>query len=90
MRIDNFVSDLGLIKRRTVAKEMADGGHIKINERRAKPGHRVKIGDIIEITGKYRVKIEVLKIPGGRSVPKESRPDYFKTLHIESNRDSEL
>lgn len=87
MRVDNFVSDLGLIKRRTVAKEMADGGHIKINERRAKPGHRVKIGDVIEITGKYQVKIEVLKIPAGRSVPKESRPDYYKTLPTKPGRD---
>ncbi len=80
MRLDNFVSDTGIVKRRTVAKELADGGHIKINGRRAKPSHIVKIGDIIEITGKQQVVIKVRKIPEGRSVSRESRSEYFEVL----------
>jgi len=80
MRLDNFVSDLGIIKRRTVAKEMADGGRIKVNGKRAKPAQKVKIGDEIEITGKQHIKIKVLKIPSGKSVPKDARPEYFETL----------
>jgi ribosomal 50S subunit-recycling heat shock protein len=80
MRIDNYLSDLGLIKRRTVAKEMADGGHIKINDQRAKPAHNVKVGDIIEITGKARIKVRVTGIPTGKSVPKPERMNYYEIL----------
>jgi ribosomal 50S subunit-recycling heat shock protein len=80
MRIDNYLSDLGIIKRRTVAKELADGGHVKVNDRRAKPAHKVKIDDIIEITGKHHIKVRVLKIPSGKSVPKPDRPEYFEVL----------
>jgi ribosomal 50S subunit-recycling heat shock protein len=84
MRLDNFLSDLGIIKRRTIAKELADGGHVKVNDNRAKPAHKVKIGDVIEITGKHHIKVRVLKIPSGKSVPKPARPDYFEVLLKES------
>lgn len=80
MRIDNFISDLGIIKRRTIAKELAEGGHIKINGQRVKPGHKVKVGDMIEITGKSQLVIKVLKVSEGKSISKEARPDYFEVL----------
>ncbi len=50
MRIDKFLKISRLIKRRTVAKEACEGGRIKINDKTAKPGDDVKIGDIIEIS----------------------------------------
>ena len=80
MRLDNYISDTGVVKRRTVAKELADGGHVKVNGRRGKPGHQVKIDDIIEITGRHYVKLRVLRLPEGRSIPKEARSDYFELL----------
>ncbi len=85
MRIDNYISDLGIIKRRTIAKELADGGHVKVNDRRAKPAYKVKVDDIIEITGKNHIKLRVLKIPTGKSVPKPDRPEYFEILHRASS-----
>ena len=84
MRLDNYLSDLGIIKRRTMAKDMADGGHVKVNDQRAKPAHTVKIGDIIEITGKAHIKVRVIKLPEGKSVPKPARADYFEVLFKES------
>lgn len=80
MRIDNFLSDLGIIKRRTIAKELADAGHVKINDRRAKPGTKVAIGDTIEITGTKHIIIEVVKLPEGKSVAKDARGDYFRIV----------
>lgn len=79
MRLDNFLSDLGIIKRRTVAKELADGGHIKVNARKAKPSHRLKPDDIVEITGKRYIKLRVKDLPV-KSVPKGMRPDYFEII----------
>ena len=86
MRLDNFISDLGIIKRRTIAKELADGGHIKVNGNRAKPGLQVKENDLIEITGKRLIKLKVMAIPSGKSVAREDRAKYFEIIQDESAR----
>ena len=49
MRLDLVLKQSGLIKRRTVAKELAERGRILINERTAKPSSEVKTGDILEL-----------------------------------------
>lgn len=79
MRLDLFLSKVGLVKRRTVAKELADNGRIKINGNAAKAGKEVRAGDIIQIGGNRPVNAEILKIPSG-SVRKENRSDYFRIL----------
>ena len=89
MRVDNFLSDLGIIKRRTVAKELADGGHIKVNDQRAKPAHKLKAGDIVEVTGKQHIKIKVLAIPV-KSVPRDQRSAFFEIIEHRHNIDREV
>lgn len=79
MRIDNYLSDLGIIKRRTIAKELADGGHIKLNGRRAKPAHQVKENDLIQITGRRQISLKVIAVPT-RSVPRDKRGEFFQLL----------
>ena len=49
MRIDKFLKVSRLIKRRTVANEVADAGRIVVNGREVKASYQVKIGDEIEI-----------------------------------------
>lgn len=49
MRLDKFLKDSRLIKRRTVAKQACDAGRVKINERVAKAGDDIKAGDKITI-----------------------------------------
>jgi len=49
MRIDKFLKNSRLIKRRTIAKEACEQERILINEKIAKPGTEVKIGDVIQI-----------------------------------------
>jgi len=64
MRIDKFLKNSRLIKRRTVAKEACDGGRVCINDKRAKAGDEVKVGDIIEIRfGTNTVRAEVINVP---------------------------
>lgn len=79
MRIDDYLSTVGLIKRRTIAKEMGAGGLIEVNGRRVKPAYEIKLGDIIVIKGATGRKAEVIEIPSS-SVPKEAREKYFKLL----------
>ena len=49
MRLDLVLKLSGLIKRRTVAKELAERGKILINDRVAKPSSEVKEGDTLEL-----------------------------------------
>ena len=49
MRIDKYLKNSRIIKRRTVAKEACEQGRITVNEKIAKPGTEVKVGDMIHI-----------------------------------------
>ena len=61
MRIDKFLKVSRLIKRRTVANEVADAGRIIVNGREVKASYQVKIGDEIQIMfGTKPVKVKVL------------------------------
>ncbi len=63
MRIDIFLKNSRLIKRRTVAKQACEAGRVTINDKVAKPGDEVKIGDIIEIRfGSTRPRFKVLEL----------------------------
>lgn len=63
MRIDKFLKNSRIIKRRTVAKEACEQGRVLVNGKIAKPGTLVNVGDIIEINfGTRTMKIEVLQL----------------------------
>ncbi len=79
MRVDDYLSTVGIIKRRTQAKEMADSGLIEINGRRVRASHDVKPNDIIVIKGSHPFTCEALRIPVG-SVSKAARAEYYRPL----------
>ena len=61
MRLDKYLKVSRVIKRRTLANEVADAGRVLVNGKPAKASYTVKIGDIIEVTfGNRPVKICVL------------------------------
>ena len=61
MRLDKYLKVSRLIKRRTVANEVADAGRILINGKVAKASQAVKAGDLIEVTfGNRPIKVRVL------------------------------
>ena len=79
MRLDKFLKVSRLIKRRTVANEACDAGHVLVNDKPAKASVKVKQGDIIEIKfGTRTVKVEVLDIKD--TTKKEEAGDLFKYL----------
>lgn len=79
MRLDKYLKVSRLIKRRTVANEACDAGRIKINDKVAKAGTKVAIGDIIEIQfGDKAVKVEVLIVK--ETVKKDEAKDMFRYL----------
>ena len=61
MRLDKYLKVSRIIKRRTVAKEVADKGRIKINGILAKSSTDVKLDDQIEIRfGNKLLTVKVL------------------------------
>ena len=63
MRLDKFLKVSRIIKRRTVAKEVADKGRIQINGVLAKSSSTVKIGDLVKIQfGNRILEVEVLQL----------------------------
>ena len=63
MRIDKFLKNSRLIKRRSVAKDACDQERISINGKIAKAGTEVKPGDIIDIQfGNSSIKARVLQL----------------------------
>ena len=73
MRLDKYLKVSRVIKRRTLANEVADAGRVLVNGKPAKASYTVKIGDIIEVTfGNRPVKIRVLSVEQkGKDVARE-------------------
>ncbi len=63
MRLDKFLKTSRLIKRRTIAKDLASSGRILVNGSVAKPSTNLKVNDIIMITfGNRTTSFQVLEL----------------------------
>lgn len=83
MRIDKFLKNSRLIKRRTVAKEACDQGRISINGKVAKAGSEVGVNDELEITfgnRKLTVRINALDM----HVTKEKSKELYDVIKEET------
>ena len=79
MRLDKYLKVSRIIKRRTVANEACDAGRVMINDKVAKAGTEVKVGDVIEISfGLKPVKVRVLSIQ--ETVRKDDAKEMFEYL----------
>lgn len=89
MRIDKFLKVSRLIKRRTLAKEVAEQGRISINGVVAKAGSNVKEGDEIQIRFGQKlvtVRVEQLK----ESTRKEDAGMMYSILKEENIKREEF
>ena len=83
MRLDKFLKVSRIVKRRTVARDMAAAGRIDVNGRQAKPGTEVKIGDVLDIGfGQQRTRVRILELR--EHVRKEEASLLFEVLPLES------
>lgn len=79
MRLDKYLKVSRIIKRRTVANDACDAGRVTVNEKVAKAGTEVKIGDVIEIKfGNNTTKVEVLAI--SETQKKEEAASMYKSV----------
>ena len=79
MRLDKYLKVSRIIKRRTIAKEVADNGRIFINNKISKSSSKVLVGDIINIHfGNKIVTIRVLELQ--ESTKKENAKNMFEII----------
>lgn len=79
MRIDKYLKNSRLIKRRTIAKEACDQGRILINNKPAKAGSIVSVNDIISMDFSSRIiKVKVLDIK--EHVTKDDAKDMYEVI----------
>ncbi len=79
MRIDKYLKNSRIIKRRPIAKEACEQGRVSINDKLAKAGDDVKPGDIVEVRfGTGEIKIEVVDI--SNNVRKNEAENLYKII----------
>ena len=72
MRLDKFLKVTRIIKRRTVAKELADNGNIVVNGDPKKSSYEIKYFN-------KNIKVKVLDLPP-ESLKKEFIEDYIEII----------
>lgn len=86
MRLDKYLKVSRIIKRRTVAKEVCEGGRVSINGKVVKPSVTVKEGDIIEILFANRsLKAKIVNI--AEHVKKEDAKEMYVILEGEEDKE---
>jgi ribosomal 50S subunit-recycling heat shock protein len=79
MRLDKYLKNSRIIKRRTVAKDACEMGRVTVNGKIAKPGLDLKIGDVIKITfGSKELEVKVISMP--ESVRKDDAQDMYEVI----------
>lgn len=79
MRLDKFLKVSRLIKRRTVAKELADQGRVDINGQPGKASSNVGAGDVLTLHfGQKQTKVKVTLLK--ESVKKEEAGSLYELI----------
>jgi ribosomal 50S subunit-recycling heat shock protein len=77
LRLDVFLKQSRLVKRRTIAKELCDEGAVALNGRPARAGKDVAVGDQVTLRFWNRlIEIEIERIPERPPSVKDSRTLY--------------
>ena len=88
MRLDKYLKVSRIIKRRTIANEACTGGRVMLNDRVAKPGTQVSVGDVLTIRfgehiGQYRILLV------SETVRKENADSMYKIIQEDNSMKEE-
>ncbi|WGN90495.1 RNA-binding S4 domain-containing protein [Ligilactobacillus faecis] len=78
MRLDKYLKVSRVIKRRSVAKQIADQGRITINDRVAKSASEVNVGDLLVIN--FGNKTLTLKVAELKETTKKDESKGMYTI----------
>jgi ribosomal 50S subunit-recycling heat shock protein len=82
VRLDKFLKVSRLVKRRTVANQVADAGQVWVNGKLAKPSYHVKPGDdILLVFGeRSRMQVKVVLVPLTKNVPADMASSLYDVV----------
>jgi ribosomal 50S subunit-recycling heat shock protein len=90
MRLDSFLSEVRLIKRRTQAKKACENQIVLLDGMVAKPGKEIKAGQVIIINFTNRIlEVEILEVPS-KSVKKDEAKNFFRVIREEKKKEELL
>ncbi len=79
MRLDKYLKVSRIIKRRTVANEVCDAGHVVVSGRVVKASYDVKEGDVLEIQfGEKITKYKVITVT--EYATKQTAGDMYEVI----------
>ena len=88
MRLDQFLSESRLIKRRTQAKVACDKGLIFLDGITAKPGKEVKPGQRLVLNlASRKTELEILKLPA-KNLRKEEAKELYRVIKEEIKKEN--
>jgi len=77
LRLDVFLKRVGLCKQRTLAKELCDGGRVRVDGGTARAGKEISPGRTLEIElTRVILKIEITGLPGRNYRAKDGEAFY--------------
>ncbi len=77
MRLDQYLKETRIIKRRTIAKQMCDDGFVFVNGKKAKASYEVRAEDTIDIFFKQKkMTYKAVDIPKKGTAKAESHKFY--------------
>jgi ribosomal 50S subunit-recycling heat shock protein len=82
MRLDLFLKNTHLLRQRSRAKALAEGGGILLNGRPAKPSRDVGPGDVLTFLGDEEEpgrRVEILQ-EAPKPVPRQKTSEYYRAL----------
>lgn len=82
MRLDKFLKVSRIIKRRSVANDACDTGHVTVNGKDAKPGTSIRPGDVLGVRfGERLHRYEILSV--SEHVMKQDAAGMYRLLDEE-------
>jgi ribosomal 50S subunit-recycling heat shock protein len=80
LRLDFFLTASRLVKRRSTAKALIEGGGVRLGGEPAKAGRQMRVGDEMELSaGRRQLRVRVLGI-SERRVSKEAARKLYEVL----------
>ncbi len=80
MRLDQFLRYSRLVKRRPLAKSLADGGCVEVEGKAARASRRVEVGDVLRVRFDNRtLRVRVLG-EATRQLPKKEATSLYEVL----------
>ena len=78
MRLDRYLHCIRLTKSRSLAQQLIEGGHVRVDGKRvAKAAEEVKLGSVVALPLRGQVRIlRVTGLPARRGPPAEARLAY--------------